>query len=236
MSEFIYMNSCLNSCPWIHDNKIIYEFIIMNSFANSVLWRISWYHGWIWGNELTYEIMVEFINLKVFLIPLLIYIWGKMFYWSKVITTASLQSTHCKPQGCVWLLPVLCGDQAALLQRQTSRAAQSRAGRIWRALQAHDGRHWRQDQLGLLISKKGNFRNLQVQRDFSSWISRADTKYQTSWTQTFDWYILLHSTYSRSSYLVNHSGRTTMFTIQGKFTKSDRLYSGAPSDAGSREK
>ena len=37
-----------------------------------------------------------------------------MFYSSKVITTASLQSAHCKP----WLL--LCGDQAVLLRLQTS--------------------------------------------------------------------------------------------------------------------
>ena len=30
--------------------------------------------------------------------------------------------------------------------------------------------------------------------DCSSWISRPDTKNQNSWTQTFDQYILLHST------------------------------------------
>ena len=30
--------------------------------------------------------------------------------------------------------------------------------------------------------------------DFSSWISRSDTKYENSWTQTFDRYILSHST------------------------------------------
>ena len=93
---FIYMNSCMNSdmnswschwwCQWriswnqvrihvwnhlwIHDNEIIYEFIIMNSWVNSVLWRISWSHVWIPGNEFTYEIMVEFIILKLFQIQL----------------------------------------------------------------------------------------------------------------------------------------------------------------------
>ena len=47
---------------------------------------------------------------------------------------------------------------------------------------------------------------------------------------------VLDSWYTWYSYLVNHSGRTTMFTIQGQFTKSGRLYSGAPPDACSREK
>ena len=70
MSEFICMNSPLNSCWWIHDHEIIYEFICMNSCVNSVLWIISWNHGWILGNEFTYEIMVEFIHLKLFLIQL----------------------------------------------------------------------------------------------------------------------------------------------------------------------
>ena len=42
--------------------------------------------------------MVEFINLKVFLIQLQIYFSEKkMFYSSKVITTASLQLAHSKP-------------------------------------------------------------------------------------------------------------------------------------------
>ena len=80
MSEFICMNSSLNSCWWIHDNEIIYEFICMNSCVNSVLWIISWNHGWIFGNEFTYEIMVEFINLKLFLIQLQIsFSEGKRF-------------------------------------------------------------------------------------------------------------------------------------------------------------
>ena len=82
---------------WIHDNEIIYEFIIMNSSVNSVLWRILWNNG-IPENEFTYEIMVEFISLEVFQIQLQIYFCeGKWFYSSKVITTASLQSAHCKP-------------------------------------------------------------------------------------------------------------------------------------------
>ena len=38
----------------------------MNSCVNSVLWRISWNHGWILGNEFTYEIMVEFIKYSRF--------------------------------------------------------------------------------------------------------------------------------------------------------------------------
>ena len=73
MSEFKCMNSCLNSCWCFHDNEIIYEFIIIHSCVNSVLWRISWNHGWIPGNEFTYESMVEFINLEVFRIQFLIY-------------------------------------------------------------------------------------------------------------------------------------------------------------------
>ena len=76
-SEFIQMNSSLNSCWWIHDNEIIYEFIIMNSCVNSVLWRLLWNHGWILGNEFTYEII---INLKLFLIQLQIcFSEGKCF-------------------------------------------------------------------------------------------------------------------------------------------------------------
>ena len=66
MSEFICMNSPLNSCWWIHDIEIIYEFICMNSCVNSVLWIISWNHGWILGNEFTYEIMVQFIKYSGF--------------------------------------------------------------------------------------------------------------------------------------------------------------------------
>ena len=79
-AEFKCMNSPLNSCWWIHDIEIMYEFICMNSCVNSVLWIISWNHGWIFGNEFTYEIMVEFINLKLFLIQLQIsFSEGKCF-------------------------------------------------------------------------------------------------------------------------------------------------------------
>ena len=37
MSEFICMNSFLNSYWFIRENEIIYEFIIMNSCVNLVL-------------------------------------------------------------------------------------------------------------------------------------------------------------------------------------------------------
>ena len=62
------LNSSMSSCHWfghwIHNYEIIYEFLII-SCENSVLWRRSWNYGWIPGNELTYEIMAEFINLKL---------------------------------------------------------------------------------------------------------------------------------------------------------------------------
>ena len=77
ISEFTCMKLWIQI--WIHA-AIICEFIIMNSCVNSVLWRISWNHGWILGNEFTYEIMVEFINLKLFLIQLQIpFSEGKCF-------------------------------------------------------------------------------------------------------------------------------------------------------------
>ena len=44
-------------------------------------------------------------------------------------------------------------------------------------------RHLRTGHIGLLFL------------DCSSWLSRPDTKYENSWTQTFDPYLFLHSTY-----------------------------------------
>ena len=55
ISEFMCINSSLNSGLRIHDGEIIYEFIIMNSCWNSVLWRISWNDGWIPGNKITFS-------------------------------------------------------------------------------------------------------------------------------------------------------------------------------------
>ena len=68
--------------------------------------------------------MVEFIylNLKVFLIQLLV-------YFSEGILCSQLTES---PKAAAWLL--LCGVQAALLRRQTPGAAHNRAGRTWRAL------------------------------------------------------------------------------------------------------
>ena len=77
--KIICQNSYACIHLWIHDGEFMImkssymnlsEFIIMNSCVNSVLWRVLWNHGWILGNEFTYEIMVEFIHLKLFLIQL----------------------------------------------------------------------------------------------------------------------------------------------------------------------
>ena len=57
--RFICMNLSLNSCWWIYDIEIIYEFIYMNSCVYSILWIIPWNHEWILGNEFTSEIMVS---------------------------------------------------------------------------------------------------------------------------------------------------------------------------------
>ena len=78
--------------------------------------------------------MVEFINLKVFQIQLLIYfIGGKCFTPPQLLSPQLLCSQFtASPKAAAWLL--LSGDQAALLRRQTSGAAHSRAGRTWRAL------------------------------------------------------------------------------------------------------
>ena len=70
MYEFISEFMLANSWWWNHlwfNHIWIHN---MNSYVNSVLWRILWNHGWIRGNEFTYEIIFEFINLKSFWIQI----------------------------------------------------------------------------------------------------------------------------------------------------------------------
>ena len=95
----------------------------MNSCVNSVLWRISWNHCWIPGNEFTYEIMVEFIDLKLFLIRFRIcFSEGKCFTHPQQSPLLFSCQLTASPKAAVWLL--LSGYQAALLQLQTLGAAQ----------------------------------------------------------------------------------------------------------------
>ena len=127
----------------------------------------------LWLNsiiEFTYEIMVEFINLKLIWIHWVSFksvsVRNK-FYSSKVTMTPSLQSAYCRPYGCCAAAARWRG--AARLRLQTSGvAAHSRVGRTWRA--------WctTLDVTGveiclaysrLLVSNEGKYRNLQVERD-----------------------------------------------------------------------
>ena len=143
----------IHICEFISEFMLV--FMIMKSYMNSYIWI----HVWIQCYEEYCEIMAEFLemnsHMKSWLDSLSIpdsapnlLQWEKMFYSSKEITTASLQSG---PKAAAWLL--LSGDQAALLQWQTSGAAHSRAGRTWKALWAYDGPRCCQDQLGLLVSR-----------------------------------------------------------------------------------
>ena len=101
VSELISVNLCMNSsCSmhiwyiWIH---IVIWIHIMNLSMNAVRRTISWIHGWMPMNEFTYEIMVEFINLKWIWIQLQIcFRKGNKFYSSKVIMISPLQSAHCQ--------------------------------------------------------------------------------------------------------------------------------------------
>ena len=56
MSEFICMNSSLNSCWWIHAG----EFMILKSYMNSYVWI----HVWIQCYEEYREIMAEFLEMN----------------------------------------------------------------------------------------------------------------------------------------------------------------------------
>ena len=159
--EFMPLNSWLWNHIWIHNHELMCEFSAMKNKVD---------HAWIPRNEFTHEIMARHCwihYLKIIQDSASNWFqWGKMSYSSKVIIDPQLTAS---PKAVAWLLlsPGHCGNQAALLRRQTSGAAHSRAGRTWRAFSAsHDGRHLRPGHclLGLLVSNEGNFRNLQVER------------------------------------------------------------------------
>ena len=71
---------------WIHFNEIIYKFILMNSYVNSVLWRISW-------------IMAEFLemnsHMKSWLNSLILkYSWFSFKFVSVKEIVLLVQSNH----------------------------------------------------------------------------------------------------------------------------------------------
>ena len=149
MSEFICMNSSLNSCLWIHDNEIIiYEFTFMSSCVNSVQWRILWYHGWI---PFTYEIMVDFVKLNI---P-----DSASIYFSEGKCVLLIQSNHLSfvavsSLQALRLLHGCCCVAAGRRCCDSRCAAHSRAGKTWRDFYAHDGRHLRRVLLACLSAIK----------------------------------------------------------------------------------
>ena len=157
---------------WIH----ACEFVIMKSHMNS--W--SWTHVWIQCYEEYSEIMAQLLemnwHMKSWLNSLILnYSWFSFKFVSVKENVLLIQSNdHPFFAVSSWLL--LGGNQAALLRQQTSAAAHSRAGRTWMALKAHDGRHWRGDLLSLLVSNKGNFRNLQLERLSKGSTSRTESR------------------------------------------------------------
>ena len=192
------MKSCQNSYLWIHLWIYAIEFMIMKSYMNSyyesmcefsVMKNIvkSWLNSSLSQafTEFPYEIIVEFIKLKYIQIQLQVcFSEGKCFTHLKLSSPLLCSQLTVSPQAAVRLL--LGGDRAALLQQQTSGAAHTRAGRTQWAFQAHDGRHWHQDLLGLIVSNKGNFRNLQVERylrqqpqgHYPHWAIRSSERFQ----------------------------------------------------------
>ena len=133
MLEFMCMNSSLNSCQRIHDNEIIYEFIIM---------KLTWIHVWIQCCEEYREIMAEFLEMNSHMKSWLNSLISKYSRFSLIVSGREnvllIQSNRhsffavslLQALGCASLL--LSGDQSALL-RLESGAAHS-AGRTWMAL------------------------------------------------------------------------------------------------------
>ena len=136
----------------------------MNSSMNSVLWRISWNHGWIHINELTYEIMVEFIELKLIWIQLQLEIcfqWGNKFYSSNEIFTLLRLSSLSLP---ALRLCCCCCSMATGLHGSYGRRWVLLCTADWGGLEGH--------ALAMLMSRstwpacqQWRKRNLQVERD-----------------------------------------------------------------------
>ena len=136
IQEFRQLNSNIWSHIWIH---------IMDSSMNSGLWRISWIHGWVPINEFTYEIMIEFIKLKLIWIPLQICFseleWRNKFYSSKRFQSDNDQFVAVNSLAALRMLSCCCLMATGLRCCDGRRRVLQRTAELG-GLEGLDGRRW----------------------------------------------------------------------------------------------
>ena len=126
----------------------------MNLHMNSWSWRILW-------NHVRIQLQICFREGKCCVLLI-----QSNHHPSFAVSSLQALRLLC---GCCSVVTRLC-----YCFGKTAGAAHSRAGRMWRAMLAHHICYWRVDLLRLLVSKKGNFRNLQVQRLLKGSTSRTE--------------------------------------------------------------